>query len=248
MLIPSEADCDAASALAGWRDEPAPVAGRPRVALNMITSLDGRVAIDGRSGGLGSPADRELFHALRAQADAVMAGAGTVRVERYGPIIRDEAVREARRAAGLSAQPLAVIATRSLELDPTLPLLSDAGSHVIVTGAPTGDLVPTAARVDYIRTSSLERALRELHEHFGVQLLVCEGGPHLAGALFRAGLLDELFITLAARLVGGPSGPTFLADDGPAGAGVEMSLRLLLSSGDELFARYSVSRPGARRR
>src|SRR5215475_14078108 len=60
---------------------------RPYLLLNMVSTTDGRASIGGRSGPLGNRADRELFHALRARADAVMAGAGTVRVERYGRII-----------------------------------------------------------------------------------------------------------------------------------------------------------------
>ena len=73
----------------------------------MIASVDGRIAIGGRSGPLGGPADRALFHGLRARADAVMAGAETIRVERYGPLIRDPAVRAWReRMATPAAQAL----------------------------------------------------------------------------------------------------------------------------------------------
>ena len=109
---------DASRALAGWREDRAPGAG---VALNFISSLDGRVALDGRSAALGGPADRALFHALRARADAVLVGAGTVRDERYGPLVKSAAVREARLGEGLEERPLALIATSSLDLDPALP-------------------------------------------------------------------------------------------------------------------------------
>src|ERR1700680_4319238 len=57
---------------------------RPYVMLNMVSTADGRASIDGRSGALGNRADRELFHGLRSVVDGVMAGAGTVRSERYG--------------------------------------------------------------------------------------------------------------------------------------------------------------------
>jgi riboflavin-specific deaminase-like protein len=237
-LAPS-ATLDAREALRGWRSEPAPVAGRPRVALNMIASLDGRITVDGRSGGLGSSADRELFRSLRAEADAVMAGARTVVVERYGPLIGDAEVRARRVNDGLAAQPLAVIVSSSLAIDPQPPLLRDADSHVVVIGASAGELSPSAATVEYIREASLELALRELAERFAVAIVVCEGGPTLAGSLFAAGLLDEIFITLAPRLVGGAPGPTFLdhpSSDMPA----ELELAMLLRAGDELFARYRV--------
>ena len=88
--------------------------------------------MDGRSAPLGGPADRALFHALRARTDAVLVGAGTVRDERYGPLIKSAPVREARRREGLEEQPLALIATSSLELDPALPLLDDPASRVVI--------------------------------------------------------------------------------------------------------------------
>jgi len=136
-LVPAGGECGAREALAGWRDELLGDRQRPRgprLALNMVASVDGRVAIGGRSAPLSGPPDRELFHELRAQADAVMVGAGTVRIERYGPIIRDADVRERRRAAGLREQPLAVIASRSLDLPADLPLLADPDSHIVVLG------------------------------------------------------------------------------------------------------------------
>src|SRR5438270_2060529 len=67
-----------------YRDLPA-VEGRPSVRLNMIASVDGATAVAGRSGGLGSLADKRLFAVLRSLADAVLVAAGTVRAERYGP-------------------------------------------------------------------------------------------------------------------------------------------------------------------
>src|SRR5437879_2629256 len=80
---------------------------RPYVMLNMITTVDGRASIDGRSGPLSDQADRELFHALRTVVDAVMVGAGTVRAERYGRMTPDASRRRRRRERGLSEEPLA---------------------------------------------------------------------------------------------------------------------------------------------
>jgi riboflavin biosynthesis pyrimidine reductase len=237
-LMPGGGECSAATALAGWREEPARADGRPRVALNMIASVDGRVTIDGRSGGLGGPADRELFHALRAETDAVLAGAGTVRSERYGPLIRDSHVRAQRLAAGLAAQPLAVIVTNSLDLDPALPLLADSDSHVVILGSSSGSL-EAAANVDYVRTDSLTEGLAELRSRFGIRLVVCEGGPTLNGALLADQVIDELFLALAPYLVGGDAGPGLLLDqEEPELRALE--LRLLLAHESELYARYVV--------
>jgi riboflavin biosynthesis pyrimidine reductase len=239
-LVPPGGDCDAREALAGWRDEAPRSSERPRVALNMVTSVDGRVSIDGRSAALSGPADRELFHALRAEADAVMAGATTVRTERYGPTVRDSAVRERRRAAGLREQPLAVVVSRSLDLDPQLPLLADADSHVVIIGpSAQADLPGARATVSAVRCETLAEGLAELRSRFDVGLVVCEGGPTVVGALARERLVDELFVALSPQLVRGAPGPTMLADTGDP-APQRLKLRLLLANGDTLFARYVV--------
>src|SRR3954452_20601907 len=89
---------------------------RPYLVLNMVETLDGRIAIGGRSGPIGDEADRELFHGLRTQADAVMVGAGPVRTERYGRIVRAPERRARREAEGLAADPLAIVVSASLNL------------------------------------------------------------------------------------------------------------------------------------
>jgi riboflavin biosynthesis pyrimidine reductase len=242
-LVPAGGECDAREALEGWRDE-RPGSDRerprgPRLALNFVASVDGRVTIGGRSAPLSGPPDRELFHALRAQVDAVMVGAGTARIERYGPIIRDAEVRERRLAAGLSEQPLAVIASDSVDLPSDLPLLADRDSHVIVLGPGSATLDGALATVSYIRSESLAGGLVELQSRYGVGLVVCEGGPTLAAALARENVVDELFIAISPQLVGGAPGLTVLADTGEP-APHPLELRQLLGAGDALFARYVV--------
>ena len=235
-LIPPGPDSGALAALADWRERPAP-AGRPRLALNMVESVDGRAAINGRSAPLSSPADRELFHALRANADAVMAGASTVRTERYGPTIRDAEMRERRRSWGLSAQPPAVIVSRSLDLDPGLPLLADPESHVIVIGPTSGAIEGARAPIDYIRCDTLSESLAELRARFEIRLVICEGGPTLAALLAREGLVDELFLAISPQLVGGDPGLTIVSAGGSAEP-KRLRLELLLSHDDELYAHY----------
>ena len=229
------ASLDAATALAGWRDD------RPHrdgVALNFISSLDGRIAVDGRSAPLGGPADRALFHALRARADAVLVGAGTVRDERYGPLIKSAAVLEERRREGLEEQPLAMIATSSLELDPALPLLGDPASHVVILTRSRGELPACAARVDYVRSPGLADGLALARERFGLAVVLCEGGPSLAGALGAAGLINELFLSLAPLIVGDMAGAaTMLRGNGPP-VPLALELRMLLEADGTLFARY----------
>jgi riboflavin-specific deaminase-like protein len=235
-LLPArEGELSAHEALAGWRDQARTTL---RLALNMIASVDGRIAVGGRSAPLSSGADRSLFHALRAGADAVMAGGRTVRMERYGPIIRNRDTRATRVRAGLPEQPLAVIVTRRVDLDPMLPLLADPESRVVIMTPGQHDIPPCAAHVDYVRTPTLREGLSELAERHGVRTVVCEGGAMLNGSLAAEGLIDELFLAIAPMLVGeSPGGGTLITGD-VLPTPVPLELRALLRCASELYAHY----------
>ena len=103
-LWPDPTDIDDVAAFVAADARPTPV-GRPWLLVNMITSLDGAVTVGGLSGGLARPADKEMFTALRAVGDVVMAGAGTVRAEGYGPARPSAAARAARRERGQDEVP-----------------------------------------------------------------------------------------------------------------------------------------------
>ena len=238
---------------------PAPPAGeRPRVFLNMACTADGRATLGGRSGPIGNRADKELFLALRTAVDAVLVGAGTVRAERYHRLVRDEAQRLLRRERGLAEEPLACIASASLALPPDIPLLADPAARIaILTSSPRGELPGSAAPgalagraapIEYIRavrdgTLDLPAALAELHARWGVRTVLCEGGPHLNGALLAAGVVDELFLTLAPKLGGGAEGASPRIVDGPElDPPMELELRDALESESNLLLRYSVAR------
>lgn len=194
-------------------------ADRPYVAVNMVCSLDGRTTVDGRAGGLSSDSDKAVFTHLRTAVDAVLIGAGTVRAERYGPMVPDSTLQDHRLAAQRAAQPLAVIVSGSLALPRDLPLLQDAGSHVVVLTSQTQRTIGTVpAQVDYMRgpgpTLELRPFLERLRTNYAVRSILCEGGPTLNAALLRESLVDCLFLTLAPTLAGGPLPLTIV--DGPA--------------------------------
>jgi riboflavin-specific deaminase-like protein len=224
---------------------------RPRVLLNMASTLDGRASLGGRSGPISGPADRALFHALRAAVDGVLVGAATVRAERYGRMVRDQATRRLRSERGLAEEPLACIVSGRLVLDPELPLLREPAAHVVVLTASGASLPEAEARVDYVRaatgeTVDLESALVELTGRFAVGTLLCEGGPHLARQLLGAGLIDELFLCVSPLLAGGEpvEGGALrvfagLELDPPA----HVELRSALCADSYLFLRYAVSAP-----
>lgn len=201
----SDARADAGAAPATQ----APASARtPYTLLNMIASADGRATEHGRSGGLGARADRELFHALRTVPDAVLIGARTLRIERYNRIVADPQARAARAERGLAPEPLACVISASLELDPEIPLLADPDARVVLIGPNPATLSGARAQVEYLRVTDgpqldLIGAFCELRERFEVKVLLCEGGPHTALELVRAGLVDELLLTISPRLVGG---------------------------------------------
>ena len=235
-------------ALGLWKRAPSPPA-RPHTMLNMIATADGRASLDGRSGGLSDPADRALFHGLRSAVDAVLVGSGTVRTERYGRIVPDAARRAERARRGLREEPLACIVSSQLALEPDIPLLREPDARMVVLTPSNASLPAVPAQVDYVRVQrdgmlDLPAALDELARRFGVQTLLCEGGPHLARELLAGGMLDELFLSLAPLLTGGEqAGETALRilAGAPLQPPVELELLSVDSSGSHLFLRYGVS-------
>src|SRR6202012_4442859 len=105
---------------------------RPYTLVNFVASADGPPAFRGRSRWLSDEADRELFHGLREHVDAVMAGTGTLRAERYGRMVRDPERRRRRAAGGFPPEPLAVVMGRTGDVPTDIPLFSDPGSRVVV--------------------------------------------------------------------------------------------------------------------
>src|ERR1035441_9345244 len=105
QLLPDSASVQASELLSGLRPGSHAPAGRPYTVANFAASADGHATFAGRSRKLGDDGDREIFHGLREQVDAVLAGTETLRTERYGRIIPDAARRGRRVAAGPNGAP-----------------------------------------------------------------------------------------------------------------------------------------------
>jgi riboflavin-specific deaminase-like protein len=245
-LLPDPGETPAEEALVGMRLGDLAPPDRPYLVLNMVSTLDGRIAIDGRSGPIGDEADKELFHGLRTQADAVMVGAGTIRTERYGRIVRRPERRERRVAEGLEPDPLAIVVSARLRLPPDLPLLQDESSTVAILTTSEESLPDVPARLHYLRgPGGVDLELRPLFERlrseFGVRSILCEGGPSLNESLIREGLVDELFLSLAPKLAGGP--PLTLLTGDPLLEPLRAELVWLLEHDGHLFARYRLQDP-----
>jgi riboflavin biosynthesis pyrimidine reductase len=185
------------------------------VRCNMISSFDGAISVNGRSGLLGGPADRKVFGVLRSWADVILVGAGTVRSENYGPVRLDEELRQVRRARGQGPVPPIAVVTRSGNLDWSSPLFSETEVRpLIITtsdgyeeshrrGEQVADVV--VAGSDRVEPSL---ALEHLHQ-LGHRSVLLEGGPGLNADVVKAGLLDELCLTLSPRLVAGTGSRLF---------------------------------------
>jgi riboflavin-specific deaminase-like protein len=237
-LLPSPGETTVAAQLAGLDLIDLAYADRPYVVLNFATTLDGRAAISGRSGAIGSDTDTEMLQRLRTRVDAVMIGAGTLRAERYGRIVPDPQYRAWRERVGLAHDPLAVVVSNRFELPWDAPLFTDGGGRVVVFTASEAEAPETATPVRVVRHPGgveLERALAHLRTERGIRSLLCEGGPTLHGQLREAGLADELFLTIAPKLAGGDA-PRILEGELPEV--IEMQLAWLLEADGELFARY----------
>jgi riboflavin biosynthesis pyrimidine reductase len=235
-LVPDPGPTSVAEQLDGYRPWEDPPADRPRLALNFASTLDGRASIDGRSGPIGSDTDTAMLAGLRQRFDAVMIGAGTMRVERYRRIIVDPAKRERREAVGLPGDPLTVI-VGSLDLPWDAGLFTDGGGRVLIFTADEAEPPATATPVDVVRSEGrvdMTEAMRLLRAERDVRAVLCEGGPHLHSQLQAARLADELFLTIAPKLVG--AGSTILEGALPEVA--ELELAWLLQEESELFARY----------
>lgn len=221
------------------RDAPAPD-GRPRVVVAMIGSADGRATVDGRAGGLGSQADRALLRALREASDAMLVGSATLVEERYATLL-DPEQRERRAAAGLPPEPLLATISRGLErrlFD--VPLFGEPGARLLVCTESEDALPAAAADVRALRLEpgglTARACLEHLRVEHGARVVAAEGGPTLLRELLAEGLVDDLVLTIAPKLVAG-CGPSIVRGavfDPP----FALSLRAVLRGEDHLFLHY----------
>ena len=210
--------------------------------VNFVESLDGAATVDGRSGGMSDAADQRRFELLRRVADAVIVGAGTVRIEGYGPLRVSDASARWRMANGLSEHPIFVIVSRSLGLDPGSRIFTEARVRPIIVTTASPKHAAERARFDDLadviavgdETVDLAAAVAQLRAR-GLTHLLSEGGPSLFGSLFAAGLVDELCVTLAPQLNSGQATRIVHAATESVQA---MQLVEVLKSGSGLLLRY----------
>jgi riboflavin biosynthesis pyrimidine reductase len=237
------------AALAGLYAYPDPGAPPGRwVRANMVASLDGAATLDGRTRGLSSEADEQVFAMLRALSDVILVGAGTARAEHYGPV-RPESeglcwawLRDGRTPSA----PIAVV-TRALDLDLASPLLAGDPPHartiVITTQAAPAERRAAAARTAEVVVAGeamvdMKAALDVLSGR-GYQRVLAEGGPHLLAQIAGEGLLDELCLTVS-PLLAGPDAGRIVAGGlpMPGGGAQPFTLSHVLADEGFLLCRY----------
>ncbi|HEY1593179.1 MAG TPA: dihydrofolate reductase family protein [Solirubrobacteraceae bacterium] len=243
QLLPEPDQVDVGALLAALDLAVAAGPERPYIVANFIASADGRATFRGKSGALGDPADRVLFHGLRQQVDAVFAGTRTLMIERYGRMIRDPEARLRRELRDRTPEPLAVVVSRSGEVPFDIPLFDEPEARVALFCCVPVDVSEATAQVDLVELDpgelTMTTVMRHLRSDFGIRSLLCEGGPTVFGSLLDERLVDELFLTLAPKLVGGGPSPTI--SNGPELMELQpMELVWALENDGALYLRYGL--------
>lgn len=239
-LYPDPGETELTEGLERYTPFDQPFSDRPWVAANMVTTLDGRASVEGSTRQLGSRADGRHFTALRTRFDAIMVGAGTIRAERYGRVVRDPQARARRERIGLPHDPLAVIVSGSLDLPWDAPIFTDGGGRILIFTREQPEVKPeiaTSLRIvsmpDGIDPAEI---LRYLRQERGIRALLCEGGPHLLGQLLEEDLVDDLFLTVSPQTSGGDA-PRIT--EGPGGSIRDFELQQALFADGDLLTKYS---------
>lgn len=228
---------------------PPPPPTRPYVGLNMVMSLDGKITVGGKlePGSLGSAFDRYTMTVLRHHFDAVICGGETMRRHPYYLGVSPEFVH-LRKARGMADQPLTVVVTNSGSLPYPAPLFAGPKPPIILTSARACAKVKaqlgSAAVVHPAGDDRVElpQAFTLLREIYSVQRLLLEGGPRLNYEFLKEGAVDEVFLTIAPRLVGTASDLTLVMGEDILHNLPRLELILHFQHENELFLRYQVPR------
>ncbi|MDT5188317.1 MAG: hypothetical protein QOI28_568 [Mycobacterium sp.] len=182
------------------------------VRANMISSLDGGATDDGKAGGLAGPGDRALFARMRQEADVVVVGAATVRIENYSGAHMSVSQRQERQSRGQAEVPPIAVITHSADFEHDAKLFTRAEiPPLILTCRETVDDVRARfdALADVVDASGRHTdrvdpaAVLDILDRRGMRRVLTEGGPSLLSLFIAGDLLDELCVTIAPILVGG---------------------------------------------
>ena len=189
----------------------------PFVFVNMAMTADGKIATANRAvHSFGSARDLQHLYQLRATADAILCGARTVEISDSILGNGGEKFRKLRLKNSLTDFPLRLIVSGSGSINPAAKIFQNRFSPIVVlttrraSAKKLAQLRELADEVKICGTTeiNLPAALRWLQTQWNVRRLLCEGGGELNEALFRAGLVDEINLTICPRIFGGRTAPT----------------------------------------
>ena len=220
---------------------PEPPEDRPYLYINMASTVDGKIVIGepgGTAKGVGGPTDQVLFRRLQHVCDAALLGSTTLRASQV--IYPPEIAR--------------FVVTRRGDVPLTNRFFTDAPQKAYVLAPvqlPDAAAAKLKAATNVVQIGQdevdLAAALKHLRQNLGVRTLLCEGGAALNDQLIRAGLADELFLTLAPKVKGGSHLPTPVDGEGfPPNVALPTTLLSLYRDGSELYLRYRLHTQPAR--
>lgn len=181
----------------------------PWLRTMMVMTLDGAtVGADGLSGSISSAADKRVFMETRRLTDVVLVGAGTIRAERYRPMVAKSEWQAERTACGLASAPQIVVVSGRLDLPWDEPMFRDSALPVVVATSKDVDpqrleMARQHAEVIQLGERSVDLAalVALLHDR-GQRRITCEGGEALLDAMIREELVDEMDLTISPLLAG----------------------------------------------
>lgn len=223
---------------------------RPKVSVNFAITADGKVSTRKKTpSGFTSENDKRRFREIRAEADAVMVGAGTLKADTMSMGVSNPALQRERKKRGQSAQPLRVIVSASGRLDPKAKIFTTPGAPIVIFSThamPERVRSWLAAKADvwlFEKTVDLGEMMHILRADYKIRTVICEGGPTLFRSLLEADLVDTLHLTWAPVIFGGREASTLT---GLPGEFLPHLVRFKLSSqevlGSECFLTYRIKR------
>lgn len=224
-----------------------PRAGRPHVMVNFAMTLDGKISTRaGTPSTFTSAYDKKRLLEIRSLGDALLVGRRTVSADHMSMGLPSPALRRAREARGQSPFPLRVVVSPSGRFDPRWKIFHSPGGKVLLFGSSAISDQQKKRLAGLENTDlylpekfTLRGVLRTLRQKYGVQTLVCEGGPTLLRGLLELGAVDELFLTIAPRMFGGENAPTLT---GPPGEFLpstqKFTLRAWQAKAGEIYLHY----------
>ena len=240
-------ELDLDEAMAGFQP-PAGPDGRPAVAINMVTSIDGRAQLEGTAEGLGSRADRRLMRLYRAAFDAVGSGIGTLRASGIWLRVGDDLAAQ-RAARGVPPNPVGVLIAGAHAVATDARWFTGDERRILVVGA-LNPMTEAPAGTELLRSPGELPDPRWVLERLAerdVGSLLLEGGPHLNASFLAADLIDEVYWTIGAHLLGTDALQMIAPIEGGSpfdGRPRRGNLVSVLRHEDELFLRYRFRMPG----